>query len=793
MTQFVHAAVNRSPTPIAGVARPMHARTGSLLQRRLRQGRADDPLEHEADRVADEVMRSSSPRVASNVSTGLQGWRAPSSAPGVAAPDSVEQVLSELGTPLVEPLRQDMERRFARDFSAVRVHTNLSAEKSAFDVGAKAYTVGGHIVFAGDHFDPLSPGGRRLIAHELTHVVQQGKAPPLTSDGSAKDPDQTHSSGLTSHHGPMLQRQAADAAARLNAALSVGNWADAARSLAELPEADALSALRQLNPAARQQLRDAARRLDPSPDNPVTRWIEQVGVAAPGGDVASAAPVGAAPAADIGSMSAAEKLGRAYGFANFREEALRQLGDLFAPRSLAIMAGFVVAYVAAQLTPVGWVADAIALASLSVAAIFMGRLLFQIVEDHYRYFSAVNSTTDAELRAAGEALARAVASGGIQIVILLLTRSLRGGRGGSGPRTPPPEMGAEAVTSAGVVVRVPPAAIPSLPAPSLTLARTGAGAPGLRGFVPEPASPALRPARPATPARPTAPVEPVRTTPQTPARPATPPARVAPAEVPQPRPPSRPTGPPDSRPWLGEGRLRDSAPLVVATPPTVGPAAPSTSPAPQTAPVTTPATPGPQTSPQTNPPMQVILVLPGQKAIHAGLYQSLVAQRSLEHVPGLPRHTAQASNWDRDLRPGGAMGMSQITWQRFDALDIAESRRLRPNWTRTAPEQNRMEVDHRVEWQLLGTANRQWGDTMVNYELLDRDANGTSGSQLRANIAAERTRLVSLYGPQWATARIVFTTLVVQPPVPADRWLPEEVEMGEHYNALRLHLRQRGG
>lgn len=69
--------------------------------------------------------------------------------------------------------RDFFEPRFGRDFSSVRVHTGASANASARDVRSLAYTVGNNIVFAAGRFDQSSMEGRRLLAHELSHVVQQ--------------------------------------------------------------------------------------------------------------------------------------------------------------------------------------------------------------------------------------------------------------------------------------------------------------------------------------------------------------------------------------------------------------------------------------------------------------------------------------------------------------------------------------------------------------------------------------------------------------------------------------------
>jgi Domain of unknown function (DUF4157) len=71
-------------------------------------------------------------------------------------------------------VRAFFEPRFGHDFSRVRVHTDQTAERSARAVNAQAYTTGSHIVFGGGYYSPETLNGRRLLAHELTHVVQQG-------------------------------------------------------------------------------------------------------------------------------------------------------------------------------------------------------------------------------------------------------------------------------------------------------------------------------------------------------------------------------------------------------------------------------------------------------------------------------------------------------------------------------------------------------------------------------------------------------------------------------------------
>jgi len=91
-------------------------------------------------------------------------------------PPTVHDVLRAPGQPLDTGTRSFMEPRFGHDFSQVRVHTDARAAESARAVNALAYTVGKDVVFGKGHYMPGTSEGKRLLAHELTHVVQQ-KAP----------------------------------------------------------------------------------------------------------------------------------------------------------------------------------------------------------------------------------------------------------------------------------------------------------------------------------------------------------------------------------------------------------------------------------------------------------------------------------------------------------------------------------------------------------------------------------------------------------------------------------------
>jgi hypothetical protein len=144
------------------------------VQRKLSIGASDDPFEREADHVADRVLSARSP-IGLAAPVGIQRLAA-HPAGRAEAPASVDRVLGGSGRPLDPATRGDMEQRFGHDFSQVRVHADAAAGASAKEMDAKAYTVGNDIVFGAGHFAPASASGRQLLAHELTHVVQQSGA-----------------------------------------------------------------------------------------------------------------------------------------------------------------------------------------------------------------------------------------------------------------------------------------------------------------------------------------------------------------------------------------------------------------------------------------------------------------------------------------------------------------------------------------------------------------------------------------------------------------------------------------
>lgn len=172
-----------------------------LLQTKLAIGEVNDPLEHEADRVADQVPLDSGREalVGTILGQGENEFRRnPEVTAGAdVAPVLVREVLRAPGQPLDPPTRAFFEPRFGHDFSRVRVHTGMLANRSAHDLNASAYTMGRNIVFGLGRFAPGTHEGRRLLAHELTHVVQQSGGQALQD---RKGPRSISGSG------PALQR-----------------------------------------------------------------------------------------------------------------------------------------------------------------------------------------------------------------------------------------------------------------------------------------------------------------------------------------------------------------------------------------------------------------------------------------------------------------------------------------------------------------------------------------------------------------------------------------------------------
>jgi hypothetical protein len=179
----------REPRP-APQANPVWLHLATGVQAKVAIGSANDPAERQADEMADRVLRMPAPRVQPTCAACAAGsaahpvsekvrtlQRAPVDG-AASAGEAADGFASTLGSgrPLEPHVRAFFEPRFGHDFGSVRVHTDARADRSARQVDALAFTVGGNVVFRDGVYAPQSTAGRRLLAHELTHVVQQGAA-----------------------------------------------------------------------------------------------------------------------------------------------------------------------------------------------------------------------------------------------------------------------------------------------------------------------------------------------------------------------------------------------------------------------------------------------------------------------------------------------------------------------------------------------------------------------------------------------------------------------------------------
>ncbi len=141
--------------------------------------------------------------------------------PDSSAPPIVQDVLHSSGQPLDTATRAYMEPRFGHDFSRVRIHADARAAESAMAVNAQAYTVGRNVVFGAGQYAPNTSHGQKLLTHELTHVLQQGRttfqpgnalrisAPdgPLEHQAETATESNTINPMQSATSGPLLQRR----------------------------------------------------------------------------------------------------------------------------------------------------------------------------------------------------------------------------------------------------------------------------------------------------------------------------------------------------------------------------------------------------------------------------------------------------------------------------------------------------------------------------------------------------------------------------------------------------------
>lgn len=171
------------------VAPTMNGPTQSFhIQYKLSIGSVDDPMEKEADQMADSIMRMPAPqfvqRKCAHCEEEAKLQQKPQSS-FIQTKRDVQTIASEAitstiastkgaGAPLPKTTKSFMESRFGNDFSDVKIHTSDYAVQMNKELGAQAFTVGNDIYFNAEKYTPESDSGKQLLAHELTHTLQQG-------------------------------------------------------------------------------------------------------------------------------------------------------------------------------------------------------------------------------------------------------------------------------------------------------------------------------------------------------------------------------------------------------------------------------------------------------------------------------------------------------------------------------------------------------------------------------------------------------------------------------------------
>jgi uncharacterized protein DUF4157 len=181
-----------------------------IIQTKLKISSPGDQYEQQADRLSERIMRMPEPTMQRKCTSCSETDREEEpqikrKVDGESATDEVASDLtSDLGTgaPLDIATRRFFEPRFGFDFGKVRIHDDARADVSARAVRALAYTIGSHVVFRAGTFSPASSDGRRLLAHELVHVVQQSggtskhsltpaPAPQVARQNETEEPEST--------------------------------------------------------------------------------------------------------------------------------------------------------------------------------------------------------------------------------------------------------------------------------------------------------------------------------------------------------------------------------------------------------------------------------------------------------------------------------------------------------------------------------------------------------------------------------------------------------------------------
>lgn len=194
------------------------------IQAKLEVSNPNDPAEREAERVAEELFGGRSVISRNTAGSNTDCFRSASSQGGPISTDEQRQVQSAIngGNRLPDSTRERFERQFGRSFDDVRIHSDVTANEAAQSIQAKAFTLGNDIVFRQGEYNPRSAAGTKLLAHELTHVVQDTAPNAVNQRSEVVQPSVTR----VGRHGISRQYEPSDAELIVDATIESGKFLD---------------------------------------------------------------------------------------------------------------------------------------------------------------------------------------------------------------------------------------------------------------------------------------------------------------------------------------------------------------------------------------------------------------------------------------------------------------------------------------------------------------------------------------------------------------------------------------
>jgi hypothetical protein len=649
-----------------------------------------------------------------------------------------------------------MEPRFNHDFGRVRVHAGPLAAESARAVGAQAFTVGQDVVFNEGKYAPSTTEGKRLLAHELSHVVQQSGASSRgdLKIGAENDASEREADQAAEH---IVNRGANDSPLQSIAPSPVKLARD------EKEPADA-------GPPADNESNESTELTDEDAKNCTPLYLQKLCIYDEGGfggdrsgtpDDAEWARLNKGCRDESGydgsdvqlsdneramlrtpacsrstrkdalakarSARIADALKRSAKYGSFSEEFIRIAQDPFFQGSLVVaITGYVLLWIVPEPVFSKLAAALSTIAILSTGVFGVSNIITLASAWGDLDNEAGNATSDDQIEAAAKKFGQRITAVEANLVVFLASLL-------AGKVLPTP-------TPKGL-----PPATDALASAKTSLAGTPEGGNVIQG-------------------------------PWGRARAVSQPGDLAPPAV------------------EGNTALKvERAPLPQVDPnvaPKTTPAndvvpqpkpAPAPSPNAPPAPVT-PVVPGPS-DPDNKKKQPFVLLLPQQKAPHLTLYRNWLGV--LQSDPNYSRgNPGQDDKWHQALRLGGSDAISAEVYERGHKLGFtgADGEKLirAPNWSRT--KSIPMEVDHIIELQVTPDAKRDYFNSMANFELLDRPANGTSGPLIRANIARERAKQEAA-DPALKGQILKFDDVQMDGGTPGERWSADEIKGGEQLDA----------